>query len=258
MGRTLKLASPLMRGTDVRVVQKLLKGKNPWKKDFRPGRVDGKFGPYSAAAVKRAKFFLGYPTRQVNGHAGESFVGFLSGEPTPRLFKARAKKRRAAVRKRLSLRAKALDSAVKKLGMTENPAGSNQNALTRWWYGDNTGAPWCAISVSHSYIEAGSKAFSKGRDFAYVPYIEHAAKLGRGLMRVNPGEAKPGDVVTFEFSGDHTSDHVGLFVKWKDRRAGSFVAVEGNTAVGNDANGGKQMLRDRTMNQVAQVIRVLG
>ena len=50
-----------------------------------------------------------------------------------------------------------------------------------------------------------------------------------------------GDVVFFDWNGDGRFDHTGIFVK--DLGKGLFQAVEGNTAFGNDSNGGEVMLR---------------
>ena len=85
--------------------------------------------------------------------------------------------------------------------------------------GGTPGEPWCGDTVAASYLRAGSKMVS--RAWAYVPTL---AKL---LMRVrNPAG---GHVVTYDFQGDGTEDHTGVFVRWIDRALGDFEAVEGNT-----------------------------
>jgi hypothetical protein len=247
-----------MRGDDVRHIQRRLRDRNKWEKDFSPGKIDGQYGPYTAAAVMRAKHFLGYPKKDINKSAGPTLDAYLEGRaPLPKSYQWRMKRRRQQAAARNTLRAKALRSAMKKKGLTESPQGSNRNFLTRWWYGNETSAPWCAISASHSYIQAGSKAFKKGRDFAYVPFMENAAANGTlGLARVTKDNVKPGDIVTFDFDGG-VADHVGIFVKWVSKRDGTFEAIEGNTDAAGGAEGGEQMLRVRTVRQVSQFIRVL-
>lgn len=257
MGRVLKLVSPGMRGDDVRALQKMLKGRNEFGKNFHPGYVDGRYGPQTAAAVSRAKFFMGYPKRRVNGNAGKAFLGFLSGKvPLPRSFRVRRRRRFVVLKRRETMRRVALQCALDKVGLAETPEGSNKNRLTRWWYGNDTAAPWCAISVSHSYIQAGSKAFRRGSDWAYVPFMENAAVEGRGLSRVGKDGVQPGDVVTFDFDGG-VADHVGIFVRWLNKRGGVFEAVEGNTDAAGGADGGEQIVQQRGMSQVSMFIRVM-
>ena len=53
----------------------------------------------------------------------------------------------------------------------------------------------------------------------------------------------------------YASDHVGLFDHWVNKSAGTFATIEGNTAVGNDSNGGEVMRRERSMSQVSCFMR---
>jgi peptidoglycan hydrolase-like protein with peptidoglycan-binding domain len=59
--KTYKLTSPLMRGDEVKTLQRTLAGANKFKENYKPGTVDGVFGEASAAACYRAKWALGYP-----------------------------------------------------------------------------------------------------------------------------------------------------------------------------------------------------
>lgn len=255
----MKLTSPQMRGKDVTILQKRLAGRNKWNHNFHPGGADGSFGPYTGAAVHRAKEFLGYPRNKINKHAGDQFAGYLSGEtPLPRMFKIRMKRRLKKINHRRVMRTTALKSAMKKVGLKETPQGSNHNYLTDWWYGrKGAQAAWCCISVSDSYIDAGSTAFKRGDIEAYVPFLENYAADGRhGLMRIKKSEVKPGDVVTFNFDGG-VADHVGIFIEWINEVSGTFRCVEGNTDAAGGAEGGEQMVRDRSMPLVSQFIRVM-
>lgn len=55
---------------------------------------------------------------------------------------------------------------------------------------------------------------------------------------------KPGDIVFYDWNGNHTKrDHVGIV---ESVSGSSVVAIEGNTSVGNDSNGGEVMRRTRT------------
>jgi len=50
----------------------------------------------------------------------------------------------------------------------------------------------------------------------------------------------------FDWNKDGRYDHTGLFVKWIDKD--TFETIEGNTAIGNDSNGGQVMKRRRNKN----------
>lgn len=144
---------------------------------------------------------------------------------------------------------KIIEIALSQIGVKEQPAGSNKVIFNTWFYGkevfdgDKPGAkyPWCGAFVSWCFDQAG---FNLGtidykRGFAGCPYaVRNLKKWGR--MVTVP---QPGDVVFFDWQGDGIFDHTGIFVK--DLGSGLFQAVEGNTAIGNDSNGGEVMLRER-------------
>lgn len=75
--RTLHLTNPLQSGPEVVHAQRLLAG-SPFG-DFRPGAVDGVFGPASAQAVRRAKLALGYPERAADESFGPVLLAYLEG-----------------------------------------------------------------------------------------------------------------------------------------------------------------------------------
>lgn len=55
---------------------------------------------------------------------------------------------------------------------------------------------------------------------------------------------QPGDIVFYDWSGNHTKrDHTGIV---KSVTATGIIAIEGNTSVGNDSNGGQVMIRERS------------
>ena len=72
--RSLHLTNPLMKGPDIEELQRLLA-------PYHPGDVDGEYGSFTAAAVKRAKWALGYPAAKCDGSAGPKLVAYLQGEP---------------------------------------------------------------------------------------------------------------------------------------------------------------------------------
>src|SRR5207302_10353964 len=80
--RPLHLTNPLMTGPDVVHLQTLLA-------TYHPGKVDGEYGPATAAAVKQAKWALGYPDAKCDQSAGPQLVLYLEGADLPADVQAR-------------------------------------------------------------------------------------------------------------------------------------------------------------------------
>ncbi len=154
----------------------------------------------------------------------------------------------------VSLGQRALAAALKDIGKDET-GGNNRGRfvdLLNRESGSYVGAPWCGAAVFHWYKLAGSKAVSSA--WVYVPTLRKSA----GLVKTdNP---LPGDIVTYEFTGDSTSDHTGLFERWTNRASGNFNAIEGNTkgsgAVSDGGGGEGVRRRDRNTNLVSGFYRV--
>jgi hypothetical protein len=227
-----------MKGNDVRALQFALQ-TNVFGQIYLQGHPDGEYGPETMRAVKRAKYWLGYAERAIDGRAGPLLVPVLTGKRKLRKDQLARRKARLRARLKTPLRVKALNAMMRAPDEKENPPKSNKCSTTRW-YGF-IGA-WCAMDITRFYVKAGSKAFVRGKFEAYVPWILGAARRGeRGFaITANP---QPGDIVVYDWNGDGVFDHTGLFVKWNDRLKGTFTAREGNTAVGNDSNGGQRMTR---------------
>ena len=138
--------------------------------------------------------------------------------------------KRIARRKKLAqktpIREKALTQMKKLVGLVEEPAGSNHVPAINGWWGHGDG-PWCARTVSKAYILAGSKAFSRGRNYEYVPTIVGNARAGRNGLTVTL-DPKPGDLVCYDWDGSNfasSDNHVGMFVSGTPSR---FKTIEGN------------------------------
>lgn len=228
--------------------QNVLDGGNVFGADFLNGPVDGLFGELTGRACIRAKYWLGYPTADLKPTYGPHLNGFLKGLEKP----DRAMLKRSEARQKAKpLRAGALAEASKHVGYKEQPAGSNRTRFGKWYGLD--GNPWCAMFVTWCYVYAGSKAFLEGHRYAYVPYIVQDAHAGRNGLSVTRTPL-PGDVVCYDWDGG-AADHVGLFERWASGSQIAFVAVEGNTSVGNDSNGGEVMRRNRHVSQVETFVR---
>ncbi len=253
LDHTLSITSPLTEGSLARYAQQVLNGSNVLGTDYLRGPVDGVFGELTGRACIRAKYLLGYPTADLRPTYGQQLDRLLKGQEQPSAEMLRRQELRQEQAAERPLRELALAEALRHLGVKESPAGSNK-VLFSDWYGIR--GPWCAMFVTYCY-EAGAKdarAFARGQHYAYVPYLVADARAGRrGLQVIR--DPKPGDVVCYDWDGG-VADHVGLFEKWVSGRS-IFSAVEGNTGVGNDSNGGEVMRRpDRKPSLVECFVRV--
>lgn len=253
--RTLSVTSPLTHNDHVKEAQKKLAGDNVFKANYKPGEIDGQFGEGTGRACKRAKYWLGYPLKEMKPIYGEVINDYLSGKKKlPPTYRTRRNDRLKASQV-TPIRDKALHVAVTNLGYKESPPGSNMTKFGAW-YGLNH-APWCAMFVTFCYVQVNSKAFAKGSRYAYVPYIVANARAGRYNIAITH-DPLPGDLVCYDWEGNGVADHVGLFEKWLNKAQGTFQAVEGNTSVGNDSNGGEVMRRERKRSQVQAFVHVGG
>ena len=137
----------------------------------------------------------------------------------------------------------ALTRGRKYIGTKESPAGSNYGPMVGIFEAV-TGAlyqPWCASFVMFLLNLAGYdiSVFSRS---AYVPFI--AARARQLGMTVLPRKIEPGDVVCYDWEDNGVPDHIGIAATSVDA-SGYFLALEGNTALGNDSNGGEVMIRSR-------------
>lgn len=159
-----------------------------------------------------------------------------------------------------------LAMARSQIGVTEQPAGSNQ--VPYWdWYGGNYGS-WCACFVSWCDWHAGYPCCAVDSDKGFI-------LVSNGTVHSYPeGEALPTDLLYpgctvlfswyyWEFRGGVPTivggewdswiagDHTGIFAYWIDRSTGQFACVEGNTSQSSWDNGGAVLERtDRFTSQV--------
>lgn len=149
--------------------------------------------------------------------------------------------------------AQVLRVAMAELGNKEHPAGSNRQKYGEW--ADDNGVAWCGIFVTWVFAHAGYdwRWAKPGAWFAYTPNLEETLREKLGFVKVNVSDAKPGDVVFYNFPGGFSRiEHTGIVESNGD---GELVALEGNTSAGNDANGGQVQRRTRRYGLVASVLR---
>lgn len=155
-----------------------------------------------------------------------------------------------------TVREAALKRAIGQLGLKEDPPESNETPFGEW-YGED-GVPWCAIFTTWAYkhgaddlgkpcpsFQTVKEAGSNDRH-DYVPYIVSDGRNGRYGFSIT-SSPKPGDLVCFDWNWNGEYDHVGLFEEWVDGTT-IFNAVEGNTSLSNNSNGGEVMRRSRNRN----------
>lgn len=137
-----------------------------------------------------------------------------------------------------------LTIAKGELGYKESPANSNKTKFGAWYGLD--GQPWCMMFVQWVFNQAGVSLPVKT---ASCTAMMNAAK--KAGMWVTTG-FKPGDVMIYDWGGDRVPDHCGIV----ESVSGTTVtAIEGNTAVGNDSDGGEVMRRSRTTSQIIGAVR---
>lgn len=120
------------------------------------------------------------------------------------------------------------------------------NKYSRWYYGNETQAPWCGIFIKYVIEKlCGNKELLEGcSNVAYVPTIHEWAKK-KGYVKYS---GEPGDLVIFDWNcgnGVAERDHVGFMVK--DNKNGTITTYEGNTSSISNGNGDcvQQRIRDK-------------
>lgn len=150
----------------------------------------------------------------------------------------------------MSSAAKVLEIARAEIGYKESPSGSNKTKYGKAYGMD--GNPWCAMFVWWVFKQAGcSELFFGGKKSAYCPTIADYYILKKQTVSKSKGQA--GDIVLFDWNQNNSSDHIGII---ESRNSdGSYVCIEGNTAVGNNSNGGQVMRRTRYQSQISWICR---
>src|SRR4051812_31270525 len=155
----------------------------------------------------------------------------------------------------MTYRQTALDHAAMYVGVHEVPAGSNKGPHINGWLKDAgvpPGNPWCMAFIHGMFLEAG---YTLGGG-ASVGNFEAWARAHHYVWASVP---KPGDIACYEWEHDNWPDHVGIvhhvavkhsrIVHWDGTvepvRKGDVIAIEGNTSIGNDSDGGRVMYRSR-------------
>lgn len=127
--------------------------------------------------------------------------------------------------------------AAKDIGYSRWDDPKNGTKFGRWYadlvgnqaYAAN-GVAFCAMAASYWY--AGVSQSCPGLPEAYVPYIYTKAKKVVGVVLSNKKNAKPGDLVLFDWNNDGSLNHTGIV----ELNKGSYLqTIEGNSPAGKVA-----------------------
>jgi cell wall-associated NlpC family hydrolase len=147
-----------------------------------------------------------------------------------------------------------LDIAKAEINTCETPVNKTKYGK---WYGLD-GQPWCAMFVSWCFNQAGlskSIAAQTAKGFASC---DAGLKWFVKKNKIIPvGQAKPGDIVFFQFDEDAQADHVGIVVG-NNFVTKNLVCIEGNTSsggAGSQSNGDGVYKRKRSYSLVMAVAR---
>lgn len=252
--RVLKVDSrgDYQKGEDVRALQsaanRRLKARGL---DGYATSEDGSYGPDTRLACHKASWGLGAllsTLRRRSLSVGEQRMIRFPGLRTSGQL-ARAKSRLAELRRSRKGRDGAVRWAKSKVGVRENPAGSNGGGQISEWerqFGFGR-VPWCGIFCGAALRHAGVKDVSSR--IAAVAFIEDDARASRGPFRgwtTSTGSVRPGDLVVLFGRGVHVELVVSVV-------NGHVNTVGGNTSSGNagsQSNGGGVFRRTRSLGDV--------
>ena len=136
-----------------------------------------------------------------------------------------------------------MQTAQNKIGITENPPGSNNVVFNTDFYGQEVSGDaysWCCVFVWWLFNKSGNgAAFYDGEKVSRCGLVYNWAQ-NNGLF-INSSEAKYGDIVLF---GDN--EHIEVVVS--NNGDGTFTTIGGNTSgdgAGSQSNGGCVALKTR-------------
>jgi hypothetical protein len=215
---------------------------------YAPGKLDGCYGAATAGAVAS---FQRQNELDPDGVVGSATRAALRAAKKP-------KQPVSIMREPSSIGGLALAVGLQELGAKERPADSNKNKYGKWFGVD--GVPWCNIFVSYCFQNGADYTICEGfkgagvypKGCTYVPTTEawlHATGMWKGRT-----EPLPGDIAIYNWHGG-LPDHIGIVEEYLG--GGKFNAIEGNTGIGNDANGGEVMRRLRYFSDVNGFGRVV-
>lgn len=150
-----------------------------------------------------------------------------------------------------------MDKAISYLGTKENPPDSNNVIFNTDYYGhpvNGSWYAWCVVFVWDIFrmCDASSLFYDGEKTAGCCQVLEWGRNAG---LEVSKYEGKYGDLILFDWddTGEWDADHIGFIERQNDD--GTYTTIEGNTAIGNDSNGGEVMRRTRNTSCVRAILR---
>lgn len=140
-----------------------------------------------------------------------------------------------------------LELARNEVGVKESPKGSNKVKYNTVYYGKAvSGAdyPWCCAFIWWLFNQCGASDIYYGgeKTASCTTLMNHYKKLGQFSKTPQIGA-----LVFYHWGKGGIARHIGVVTEITDT---GIKAIEGNTAVGNDSNGGEVMERERAFSQI--------
>lgn len=135
-----------------------------------------------------------------------------------------------------------ITTAYSDLGYKESPSGSNKTKFGEWI--GLQGQPWCMSAVQYWAYKAGVQLPVLTGSCTVLK--DAAIKAGQW---VTSGYTQ-GDVIIYQWKNGMR--HCGVLF---ELLGNNVKTIEGNTAVGNDSNGGEVMLRTRHKSLILGAVR---
>lgn len=146
-----------------------------------------------------------------------------------------------------------LELARSQLGITEDPAGSNNVKYNTAYYGRDINDPdyaWCAVFIWWLFQQAGAPGlyYGGGKTASCSTLYSYHKARGQAVT-----DYRPGDIIFFDFSGQKkATEHVGIC----ESCDGVYITtIDGNTGTASEANGGAVMRRKRLLKYVSAAYR---
>jgi len=150
---------------------------------------------------------------------------------------------------------KLLSVAAAELGTSESPPNSNRVKYNTAFYGrevSGSAYPWCCAFVWWCFTEAGAPElfYGGGKTAGCTTLMTYHKNAGQFIT----SGYRPGDLVLYNWSGNSSiAEHIGIVETIIDSR--TLTAIEGNTSVASNDNGGNVMRRRRTSDYIIGAIR---
>ncbi|MPM02097.1 hypothetical protein SDC9_48342 [bioreactor metagenome] len=150
---------------------------------------------------------------------------------------------------------KILSIAAKYIGVKEDPPDSNRVIFNTAYYGrevSGSSYPWCCVFQWYIFHEAEASElfYGGGKTASCTTLMNYAKKTGQFITT----GYRPGDLALFNWDKLKSSaQHIGIIESVNSD--GTLNTIEGNTAIGNDSNGGEVMRRVRYLPYVVGAVR---